>query len=112
MQGFEDRLDDLLRPGKHIGVPETQDAKSGRPQEHVATKIICRAFDVLRSVQLNDKTALERSEVANVQSDLMLPAELDPGQLAAPQMAPEFALGVGLVLSKSAAVSLHPRIWA
>ena len=47
MKGLEDRLENVFGAHEHIGIPESQHAKSCRSQEVVATRIIGNVLGVL-----------------------------------------------------------------
>ncbi len=65
---------------------------------------------MLAAVEFNDQSSIERSEVANVEADLVLTAELEAANLSAPQAAPEQAFRAGLIMAKSAHMAKHVRI--
>jgi hypothetical protein len=112
MQCLEDRLDNAIEFGLNICIPETQHTVTRRSQETVPPSIVGRALNVLTTVQFDDDPTVQRGEVANIESDLMLSAELETADLSAPQTAPEQALRVGLVFSESAHMLEHARIWS
>jgi len=62
---------------------------------------------MLASVQLDDDRRFDASEVANVEADLILAAEFESAKLAATQVSPKHALGVGLSSSQVSDVSKH-----
>lgn len=83
MQRREDRVDDSIEFRLDVTVPESQNTVSGRSQETVAPIVILGAFEMLTSIQFDDEPSVERGEVANVEADLVLAAELEPSNLAA-----------------------------
>jgi len=96
---------------KDIVVPETNDPKARRSEKFVSPSIVGKAPSVLTAVKLYDQPALERDEVANVESDLVLSAELETSQLPPPKAAPQETFGVSLVSPEGTAVFEHSECW-
>jgi hypothetical protein len=88
MQRFENGLDDAIALRQHISIPESQDAKSVRPQECVPGSVMGRLVQVLAAVELNYETSFKTYEVADIDAKGMLPPELEAIELATTQMAP------------------------
>lgn len=109
MQGFEDRLEDLLGMSHRVVVPEPKNTETRGPQKAIATIIVRYLVDMLTSVQFHDDGSLNADEVANIEPDLVLPAKLESGELAAAEMAPQTTLGVGRVPSEVADMVEHVR---
>ena len=110
VQRLEDRIHHSIEFCLHVTVPEPKDAVAGRSQEAVAAIVILGALEMLAPVEFNDQLSVERGEVADVEADLMLSAELEASDLSASQTAPEKTLGRCLVIAESAHVAKHVRI--
>jgi hypothetical protein len=110
MERLEYGPDDDIEVCLHIAVPETQNTITSRSQETVSPSIIGGALNVLTSVQLDYDPAVQRGEVTDIKSDLMLPSELEIAKLSPPQTTPEEAFGVGLLFAESASIPAHARI--
>ena len=82
MQCFKNGFERSLRLRKNIIVPEAQDAKPVRSEEAATSKVVVRLLDMLASVQLDNDRGFDTSKVANVGTDGMLPAKLEPGHLS------------------------------
>jgi hypothetical protein len=111
MQRFEDGLDDGIQMRKDVDVPETNDPETRGSEKFVSPNIVGKTPSVLTAIELYDQPAFDRGEVANVEADLMLPAELEISQLAPSKAAPQETFGVGLISPESTAVFEHPESW-
>src|SRR3954451_12668106 len=107
MKRFEDGLDDGVEVCLHIAVPEAQNTITSRSQETITPSIIGGALNMLTPVQFDDDAGIGRGEIADAESDLVLPSELEAAELSAPQTAPREALGIGLLFAESADMLEH-----
>jgi hypothetical protein len=105
MQRFEDRLNDGVQPCKHISIPESYDPEACGSEKVVPATVIDGLIGVLTPVQFDDDSSIDRSEVADVEADLMLPAKLETAQLSPSKAAPEETLGIGLIPPEGATAS-------
>ncbi len=97
---------------KHITIPEAQNAKACRPQETIASDVICDLIHVLAAIEFDNERRVEACEVADVQADLVPAPKLEAGQLTTAQAAPEDALGIRCSPSKVSNVSTHDVVEA
>jgi len=67
---------------------------------------------MLATVQFDDDCAVETGKVANVESDLMLTAELESSELPTAQTTPKSALSVRWIFPKTTNMSSHEVIGA
>ena len=107
---LEDRVDNSIEFRLDVTIPEPKDTITGRSQETVSLIVVFGAFEMLTPIQLDDETPVERSEVADVEADLVLAAELETGDLAATKAAPEKAFWRCLVVAESTRMAEHVRI--
>src|SRR5438105_1612349 len=92
----------------YIGVPESYDSEARGPEKVVSPTVVAGAFGMLTPIQLDDQPSIDRGEVANVESDLMLSPELEISQLSPPEATPQETFDIGLISPESAAVFEHP----
>src|SRR5260370_9445312 len=100
-------FDHVVGVRKHVVVPESQHAESGRSQEMIATRVVCQLRGMVAAIQFHDAFPVERSEVADIESDLVLPSKLEPCHLTPAQVDPKQTLGIGQTLTKLAGVPTH-----
>ena len=79
MEGFEDRLKDVLRLPQHMIVPEAKNAEASFPQKTVASSIICGSIQMLAPVEFDDNGGFRTDEIADVWTDHVLASELEAG---------------------------------
>jgi hypothetical protein len=68
---------------QHVVVPETQHLESRRSQKPVTTLVVLQILRMLAAIELHHEHPIETGEVADVESHLMLPPELEACDLAA-----------------------------
>ena len=88
MRRLEDRLNDALGLGQHIGIPKPQKAITIRPNERVTAFIIVRLLNVLTPVEFDDDGGFEADEIANIWTEGSLSAELEAAEASAAQCVP------------------------
>jgi hypothetical protein len=74
---------------KYIGIPESYDSEAGRSQKCVSPVVVGRTLSMLAAIQLDNDTSIDRREVANVESNLVLPAEFESSKLSVPDATPQ-----------------------
>jgi hypothetical protein len=110
MQCREDRVDHGIELRLDVTIPKPQHTVTGRSQEAVPPLVVGRTFEMLTAIQFDDEPPIERGEVADVEADLVLSAELETADLAATETAPEESFGICLAVTKIADVAKHARI--
>ena len=107
-----DGIDDLCRVQDDIAVPKAQHPKACGPQEAIASLVVFPSLGVLASVELDNQPGFDAGEIADVQTNLMLPPEFVAVELTSSQPRPKDTLGIGHVCTEEADVSAHPRMKA
>jgi hypothetical protein len=73
----------------------------------IAPGIVSPSVDVLAAVEFDYDRAVQAGEVADVESNLMLGAKLEAGQLPSAEAAPEKALCIRQIFPQGSDVALH-----
>jgi hypothetical protein len=69
MHGLEDGIDDIAGSRDHVGIPESQDAKTFRSQIGIAARIISHLVNMLTAIKLYDDSSIQTHEIADVRTD-------------------------------------------
>ena len=96
-----DAVENAIRVGQYVVVPEAEDAKTTGLKETGALGIVIGRFGVLTAVQLNDELCAVAGEIREVRAQWNLFAPVVVREAGA-QRTPEHALGVGHVAAKAA----------
>ena len=78
----------------------------------VSPRVIGHLIGMLATVQFDNDCAVETGKVTNVESDLMLTAELESSELPTAQATPKNALSVRWIFPKTTNMSSHEVIGA
>jgi hypothetical protein len=108
MQGLVDRVENSVRVGEDVAIPEPQAPKTEGSQERVPMQVLRRPLDVLTTVKFNNEPGLETNEVADIDADGMLTPELVAIDLAATQATPKASFSLSKVFAKVAGEVNHP----
>ena len=92
---------------QNLMVPEPNDAIPLRLQVCGTPVIIFNLQSMLTAIKFNDKSTFNAHEISNEGTYGVLPSELVPSQTPIPQMMPQKAFSIGLVLAQNRGFSLH-----
>ena len=97
--GVENGQANAVAVGKHVGIPEPQEAKAGAFKISRAASIVGGPITVLAAIDLNDQARIAAQKVENVRTegDLALPGHAVEATRA--QRVPEVGFGVGVVVT-------------
>jgi hypothetical protein len=84
---------------EHVVIPESNHLVPHGRKVAGSTLIVAGTLDMLPAIDLDDQFDLGADEVGDVRTDRHLPAEAKTLDLAASQLLPELALGVGAFVS-------------
>lgn len=84
---------------QHVGIPEAKDGEPLALKELAASLIFLLPLSVLTSVKLDDKLALDATEVDDERWNRVLAPKFRAVALSGPQTLPEPALRVSLIVS-------------
>ncbi len=102
MQTYHDQQP--FRPGENI-----RDGRQDSPSPTAVGEASPSRFVVLAAIELHREAQLRTVEVQDERACGVLPPELGSRYLAAPEIAPEQSLGIGLLGSQASAVA---ELWA
>jgi hypothetical protein len=85
----------------HLGIPETQNAKSIIPQYSGSGFVLLFIHIVLPAVQFDDETTLKTTEIHNIPFDGLLTSESESPEAARTQMSPKDPFDVCLTATVS-----------
>ena len=79
LDGMENRSEDGVKFGEHLGVPEAQDLEAliVKPAIPLIITFVVRGFCMLPTVDLDDESRIARGEIYDVPADGNLASELD-----------------------------------
>jgi hypothetical protein len=75
----------------------------------IAASVIGLVLGMLTTVEFNNQPSLKAHKIADVETDLVLPSELESCELAAAEPSPEYAFRVCRVCSQASGVLAHAR---
>jgi hypothetical protein len=96
--------------GKHLVVPESQDAIAGSGDPRIADLVLRGLLLVLAAVQFNHQLCVEAGEICDVAADGNLTAKTMAGQLFVAQVAPQQAFGIGGLNAQFTCAGLRQRV--
>lgn len=107
LEGLEDSLQDGVRLGQCLVVPEVQNPIAASLQEGCPPAIRVSLHCMLTAVEFDHETPLGTAEVNDERPDRMLPPELGASNLTVTETGPQLALGVSLTSAQLASTALR-----
>jgi len=101
IQFVDNLLQHSLCIAQHLIVPEPQHPIARLGQKLSPPLIRFNLISMMSAIQLNDQPRFWTEEVHDVATDWLLPSELKAVHLSAAQLHPQFALGVGLIMTEA-----------